>query len=83
MKPIVAAAIRTGDGVWSLPPPNRHCNVIWHIAAVTGKRVTSAAEQGFLDGDGEFLERGPAAHRAWLLGQIPQPRKYLYSEDLW
>lgn len=84
MNKIVAAAILGDDGLWVLPAPNRHHNIIWHMAFVTDRRRGySEAVQGFVDADGKFLDRSQAAERALRLGQIPEPKKYLYSEDLW
>ena len=80
-KRIVAVAVRTSAGVvYSLCDPYRHHNVLAFVDLKLGH-----VEQGFLDSDGEFVNRIDAAQIALESGQIKKlqwpPR--LYSEDLW
>ena len=81
---IEGVAIKYKGTLYDLPRPNRHCHVIAMIARETGDRPISG-EQGFVDGDGKFLDRIVGAAYAIDCGQIEKlnwpPR--LYSEDLW
>jgi len=71
----------------SLPPPNRHCHVIWHIADNLGGKKPITGEQGFVDDKGNFLNREDALEMAINNNQILNPDDIrggmLYSEDLW
>jgi hypothetical protein len=83
MKPkVIAAAVRTTDGViHSIPPPHRHHHIVHALFRLTQIR----GEQGFLLSDGTFADRVTAAAVAIDQGQItklPHPPN-LYSEDLW
>jgi hypothetical protein len=40
-------------------------------------------QQGFLDHNGQFLNRIEARHHAFACGQVKEPEGLLYSEDLW
>jgi len=83
---ITAAAIKQNGCVYSgIPFKERHHDVIRQIVSVTKiKPVTG--EQGFLDDNGNFLDRKKAAIHALSCGQIKE-LKYnsteLFSEDLW
>lgn len=88
MKVIVSAAVKTDDGViHSMPPPNRHHNIVHALHEANGGRkiIIARGEQGFLKWDGTFLDRIEAGKLAIECGQIAKlshpPR--LYSEDLW
>lgn len=85
---ITHVAIQYAGRVWSLPAPNRHHNVIRHIAEQTGDGIRGPDVQGFLDGNGRFLRRAQAYTLARRSGQFQRtPGGYqgtdLYSEDLW
>ena len=43
----------------------------------------TAAEQGFVDDKGNFLNRSEAAKHAYECGQIFEPKHQLFSEDLY
>lgn len=86
---ITHVAIRFQGKVWSLPPPNRHHDVIRFIAAETGVSYVDARDddQGFLaDGVG-WCRRAPAFRIASNCGQLKPGRTgtngKLYSEDVW
>lgn len=87
--PLVAVAIRFQGKIYSLPKPNRHHNVIRLIAETTGvSYVDSRGEdQGFLDEDGNYLNRKQALLSAKINNQILDESKIvanqLFSENLW
>jgi len=88
MNSITRVAIRFRGTVWSLPRPNRHHNVIRHIAESTGVSHVDARErdQGFLDQEGRYLDRKEALHVAREAGQLRADvpvQDQLYSENLW
>jgi hypothetical protein len=87
---IVAAAILHVDGrIFSLPPPNRHNDVIAHMreeGAWGHQDHERGHEQGFLTSAGRFVRRKPAKVIAERAGQL-LPRAggtpALFSEDVW
>lgn len=85
---ITHVAIQYAGRVWALPAPNRHHDVIRHIAEQTGDGIRGPDVQGFLDSNGRFLRRAQAYTIARWSGQLQRkPGGYqgtdLYSEDLW
>lgn len=86
---ITHVAIRHNGVVYSLPSPNRHHDVIWHIAREAGCAYVNARgdDQGFLDESGRYLNRKQALVSARLHNQIKDTSKIrmnmLFSEDLW
>lgn len=90
MPKITHVAIRFRGTVYSLAAPNRHHDVIQHIADVTGaETVTSMGEdQGFLDDEGTYWTRRQALEIAVRENQLKDgalgPRLgRLFSEDVW
>jgi hypothetical protein len=88
MERIVAAAIRVGEEIVTLPPPARHHTLIKLIFERNddGERVIIQPEdQAFITDTGRFISRVDAAVLAIANGQIEFARwgKELYSEDLW
>lgn len=95
---IVAAALRVGHLVCSMPPPARHHDVI-HQMSGSGicDEDMEHAIQGFLTDGGEFLGRRDALSHARECGQgtprrdalmKARPNTYydgpeLFSEDMW
>lgn len=92
---IVAAAYRIvelkvpeggfGAVILSLPPPARHCHLIWAARALGFTGRLSSDMSGFIDNEGRFVGRKEAAEVALASGQIDKlgwPPD-LYSEDLW
>ena len=87
---ITHVAIRCQGKVWSLPPPNRHHDVIRLICKEAG--VASAQvppdDRGFLIDGETYVRRKPALLVARKSGQI-KPGSLglnlgeLYSEDVW
>ena len=80
---IVAAAIEQDGKVYTLPQPARHHNLIALIITETGKMVDGV--QGFVDDQGNFMNRVDAAQHVIGCGQlkrVPRPPN-LYTEDLW
>jgi hypothetical protein len=83
---IVAAAIKYDGQVSSLPPPARHHHLILHIAKTTGVDYVGQNEQGFIDSEGQFVDRRSALAIAQQAGQIKAGTPVLselYSENLW
>ncbi len=85
---ITHVAIKYEGKVWSLPPPNRHCHVIWDICAkLEINQIGDDEEQGFLDHEGNFLNREKALEVALANNQVKDPNNILanqlFSEDLW
>jgi hypothetical protein len=85
---ITGVAVKYDGKVWSLPKPNRHHNVIRHIATETGTGINGPDVQGFITNNGEFLNRKAAMALAAVNGQLNRrpggyPEPELYSEDLW
>lgn len=74
---VVAAAVKVGGLIISLPAPARHPDImraLWNI----NRKLSNVPprDQGFLTRDGVFVTREEAAA---LLGRD----KPVYSEDLW
>lgn len=84
---ITHVAIRFQGKVYSLPPPNRHHDVIREIVRLTGVDSVDNDEQGFLDETGRFLNRQQAILSARLHNQIREGSRIvaglLFSENLW
>ncbi len=83
-------AIRFRGTVYSLPAPNRHHDVIRHIWETIGGDAVDAYgnDQGFLDENGNYLNRKQALVVASMNGQLKDRAlgptlKQLYSEDIW
>lgn len=88
--PIVSAAVRNNGIIHSMPAPARHHQI---VHAMNGEReaqgllLLAHGEQGFLDSNGNFLDRVTAAKVAKFWEQIKGRSLIappnLYSEDLW
>lgn len=82
---IVAAAIRVGGVVYSVPRPGRHHDVF----KVMTEREAAASrldDQGFVTSTGRFVNRAEAARLARAAHQLirePTPADTLTSEDVW
>ena len=72
---IVAAAIRQGELVYTLPKPARHTDII-KTAITAIASLAQVHEFGFLTSLGTFVDR----HEA---GRIAGLNRKLFSEDLW
>ena len=87
MNPITHVAIIYKGITYSLPPPNRHHNVIWKIVEETKEKSIGENEQGFLDSAGNFLNRTEALVNAQFNNQLRVDRPIwhdeLFSENLW
>lgn len=84
---IIAAAIKQGELIHSLPRPARHHDII-HAMVVNGYKTPITGEQGFINNRGRFLDRIRALQEAYLEGQVTPEQKegksqQLYSEDCW
>lgn len=94
-------AIRKEGVVYSLPAPNRHHHILWILSKRRGNEgVPDVADehllketqdsggdsQGFLDANGQYLNRAEGLVRAQATGQIKNGKiigGVLTSEDLW
>ncbi len=83
---ITQVAIRYQGKVYSLPAPNRHHHILRMIFEETGEPMEEN-EQGFLDEEGNFLNRIEALAHALAHNQVLDPDNIragrLFSEDLW
>jgi len=86
---VVAAAIRHDGVIYTLPPPNRHFNIIWHCNNVLKIQGFKAHfdDQGFVDENGGWLSRKAALYVATQANQLlpnePIRANMLFSENLW
>lgn len=81
---IVAAAIKQGNMICSVPKPGRHHDVIREMARA-GIPIPIDGEQGFLTSEGLFVGRKLAKDIALMAGQVlsnSSPTQ-LFSEDVW
>lgn len=87
--PITHVAVRWDGRTWSLPTPFRHHHVLLMIHDLTGALVVDCDtdDQGFLDIDGNYLNRTTALTRALQHEQLLDPNDIrvgmLFSEDVW
>lgn len=89
---ITHVAIWRNDTIYALPKPNRHHHII-HSLMPKAERYTDGHWdiQGFLDDQGNFLDREQALRHAAEHHQVIRPddtnKLYqgseLFSEDLW
>jgi len=75
---ITAAAILHQGRIWT---GRRHHEILRAIADST-QDWPILSEQGFVAEDGRFVGREEAAQLAFEAGQIPEPKKMLFSEDI-
>ena len=82
---IVAAAVRHGGTVVSLPRPARHHDIIHMLYDRGNRKLIRPEDQGFITSEERYVDREEAAHLAVASGQIEGTRwgRYLFSEDLW
>lgn len=87
MKIITHVAIINDGKIYSLPKPNRHHHLIKLIFEENGKGLTRGQIQGFLDSDGNFVDRFEALKIALEAKQVLNEKdiraERLFSEDLW
>lgn len=83
---ITHVAIKHNGKVHSLPAPNRHHHILWKAVEETGKGL-HGGEQGFLDDQGNFLDRFQALEHALACNQVKDINDIragrLFSEDVW
>lgn len=78
---IIAAALKEGDKVYSLPPPHRH-----HTLAHSWPGTFKQSKQGFITSTGRFVDRKEAwiiARAANQVGDRTHVKGTLFTEDLW
>ena len=84
--PIIAAAIKFGDLICTMPKPCRHHHIIGGCADA-GMPIPIEGVQGFITASGRFLDRTEAALHAIAKDQVARDKVHsngqLYSEDLW
>lgn len=84
--PIIAAAIKFGDLICTMPKPARYNNIIEGCAAA-GMPLPIEGVQGFITASGVFLDRTAAALHAVEKDQVGRRQIHsngqLYTEDLW
>ena len=85
---IMAAAIKVGVYIYTIPPPARHHDIsIMMYREGVLPLLSLIAEQGFITYHGTFLSRKAAFIIARAAGQILQDSEIinaeLYSENLW
>jgi hypothetical protein len=94
---ITHVAIKRNGKVYSLPPPNRHHDVLYSMPEEeqgVSDEVEARDVQGFLDDKGNFLTRSEAYQMVVNTPQFIRKEKNkerehyydgpnLYSEDLW
>jgi hypothetical protein len=89
---IVAAALRVGELILSVPKPGRHHHVLY--AAEKAGFPPGYYHQGFVTSEGQFVERIEARKIAEVANQliacesadgVPFVRQHpeLFSEDVW
>lgn len=82
---IIAAAMRKGDVVFSVPQPGRHHTIYVRLDAIVVAEM-SEADQGFLTSAGRFVDRIDGLRIATEAGQIIHKHgnpDMLFSEDMW
>lgn len=81
------AAIIGEDGeVYSLPRPNRHHNIIYHLVKDMKHSTPIKGEQGFVLTDGTFVDRKTAKLHAIANNQLLErasKSELLFSECIW
>jgi hypothetical protein len=84
---ITTVAIKYAGTIYQLPRPNRHHDVIRHIAKINGVGIKGSDVQGFMTNRGDFVNRTKALRIALAAGQVLNPdgvrADELFSEDLW
>ena len=82
---IIAAAARTEKGVYTLPAPARHGDVLSHMFEETTREEADRSEQGFIDSNEGFVDRERAYEIARECGQIvaTDTPGILFSEQMW
>lgn len=82
---ITHVAIKYNGTLYSLPKPNRHHHIIHQIHLATGD-TDIFGDQGFLDDQGNFLDRAAALVHAKVCNQLNDRHlwdDWLYSENVW
>ena len=74
---IVKAAIRKNGKIYT---GHRHHNILGDAKPFGSLK---GGEQGFVTENYEFVNREVAAKIAFECGQIPRPKKILFSEDIY
>lgn len=91
---LLCAAIHYDDGIEHVHQPKnvktgivvcgrRHHNIIASVFDLSGRKTFSENEQGFVTSHDRFVTREQGAFIAYEAGQIKEPKKTLYSEDLY
>lgn len=78
---ITESAIMCSDG--KIYRGKRHCHAFAEAKKHGSPIIKPMALQGFITSRGEFVNRYKAAEIAWVAGQIKNPKKMLFSEDIY
>lgn len=62
---------------------HRHSDCIQLFCSITGHKITSSDEQGFLTSKNRFVDRREAARIAFEAGQVAELSDCLISEELY
>ena len=81
---ITEVAIKLNNYTFSFPKPFRHHHII-KMLVFLGEEELDGGIEGFLDDQGNFLDREQALQHAIVCNQYNSKRKssLLFSEDLW
>jgi len=82
---IVAAAVRFNGLTISMPAPARHSDILRRLYDIDPSAAIEC-QQGFIDRDGDFLDRESAKTLVAVTGQQTIRATHatqLFSEDLW
>lgn len=85
MNMIIASAIKfkiEGSDYPQIMCGKRHSD-IFNLMYDLGIKYQKPEEQGFLTSYNGFVDREQGAILAYISGQIKEPKKELFSEDLW
>ena len=66
-------------------PCHRHADAFYIVSQFCSADEIdkTKTQQGFLDHNGQFLNRKEARHHAFACGHVEDPLGLLYTEDLW
>ena len=84
---IISAVVllTTKDGKNIEIPCHRHADAFYIVSQfLTHNELDKTkTKQGFIDHNGNFLDRVEARKHAFMCGQVSEPSGLLFSEDLW
>lgn len=80
-----AVLLTTKDGRHFEIPCHRHADAFYIASQFLAQDELDKTKirQGFIDHNGNFLDRIEARKHAFMCGQVVEPNGQLFSEDLW